>query len=80
MYYNACFHSLTRWRPPYGRPTFQEGRRQELQVSFVSLVGGYEIRCTAMEMNYRDLFRTSCQQFIDIIYIKSEAWNSAPLG
>jgi hypothetical protein len=52
MHYNTCFHSLTRWRPPYGRPTTREARHQDLEVSFVSLVGANEIRCTAMEMNY----------------------------
>lgn len=30
-----------------------------------------------MEMNYRDPPRLICQQFIDIAYIQSEAWNSA---
>jgi hypothetical protein len=52
MRYSACFHSLTRWRPPYDRPTTREARPQGLEVSFISLVGANEIRCTAMEMNY----------------------------
>jgi hypothetical protein len=66
MHYNACFHSLARWRSPNNRPDTREARHHDLKVLSVLLVPAYEIRCTAMEMNYLESSGSPSQQFIDI--------------
>ena len=52
MRYNAYFHSLARWHPPYGRPATGEARHHDLKDFSVLSIRADEIRCTAMEMNY----------------------------